>query len=271
MQKTNKAIITLFIIIIAVVLTITACKGNKTNPIIEEVETPQATQPITDAPETEPSTELTTEPTTEPTTQPTTEKVTSANNNSSSSSIKNALFIGDSRTVGLAEYGKISGADFFANVGMSVYNITDAKVSVPSVGKTTLSNLLNNKKYDKIYIMLGINEMGYEQSKTINKYQALIDFVREKEPNATIILQANLHVTHERSQKDKNINNPKIDSLNKQISKLANGKDIFYIDANKLFDDSTNSLSKDKTGDNAHLYAKYYSQWGEWICSQKLN
>ncbi len=33
-------------------------------------------------------------------------------------------------------------SDFFANVGMSVYNIYDKKISVPNVGKLSLENLL---------------------------------------------------------------------------------------------------------------------------------
>lgn len=36
-----------------------------------------------------------------------------------------ALFIGDSRTMGLKEYGQMEGAEFFANTGMSVYNVKD--------------------------------------------------------------------------------------------------------------------------------------------------
>ena len=34
-----------------------------------------------------------------------------------------ALFIGDSRTVGIATYGTLKNADYFARVGMTVYNI----------------------------------------------------------------------------------------------------------------------------------------------------
>ena len=36
---------------------------------------------------------------------------------------ENALFIGDSRTVGLYEYAGISDADFYANTGMSVFTM----------------------------------------------------------------------------------------------------------------------------------------------------
>ena len=43
------------------------------------------------------------------------------------------LFIGDSRTVGLMEYGKIKNAEFFADTGMSVYNIYKKRITVPKV------------------------------------------------------------------------------------------------------------------------------------------
>ena len=46
----------------------------------------------------------------------------------------------------------------------------------------SLSELLDNQKYDKVYIMLGINEMGYNFEKIIEKYQELIQFIKEKEP-----------------------------------------------------------------------------------------
>ena len=92
-------------------------------------------------------------------------------------SMDDALFIGDSRTVGLMEYAGIDGADYFCTVGMSVYNIHKKPVSVPNVGKVTLTELLNSKKYGKIYIMLGINEVGYKFSNTIEKYRELIEFV----------------------------------------------------------------------------------------------
>ncbi len=37
------------------------------------------------------------------------------------------LFIGDSRTVGLSEYGDLGNADVFADSGMSVFNLLDRK------------------------------------------------------------------------------------------------------------------------------------------------
>ena len=179
-------------------------------------------------------------------------------------SMADALFIGDSRTVGMMEYAGLTEANYFCCIGMNVFNIKKNRVSVPSVGKVTLDELLSNKKYGKIYIMLGINELGYDFQSIINKYGDLLDFVNGKQPNAAIFIQANLHVSKKRSDSDKYINN----KLNSELSKSANGKSTFYIDANPLFDDKDGNLSLDKTSDNAHLYAKYYTEWGEWICKE---
>ena len=183
-------------------------------------------------------------------------------------SMNNALFIGDSRTVGLMEYAGIDGADYFCTVGMSVYNIHKKPVSVPNVGKVTLTELLNGKKYGKIYIMLGINEVGYKFSSTVEKYSELIEFIKDKQPNAVIFIQANLHVSKSRSDSDKVVNNIAINGLNAELAKLADGKSKFYLDANILFDDKTGGLSSDKSEDSTHLYAKYYSEWGKWIIRQ---
>lgn len=179
-----------------------------------------------------------------------------------------SLFIGDSRTVGLMEYGQIDGADFFCSVGMSVFNIHKKPVSVPSVGKLTLTELLDHKKYNEIYIMLGVNEMGYNFESIIEKYNELITFVKEKEPEAAIIILANLHVTKKRSDTDKTFNNTAINRLNAALSEFADFQSIFYLDGNALFDDETGALSPDRSSDNTHLYAKYYTEWGNWIRTQ---
>ena len=182
--------------------------------------------------------------------------------------MKDSLFIGDSRTVGLMEYAELSDADFFCNVGMSVYNINKKPVSVPNVGKVTFTELISNKKYGKIYIMLGVNEVGYETKTTLSKYSQLISLIRQNQPNAAVFIEANLHVAKSRSENDKTVNNAAIDNLNAELKKLADGKTVFYLDANTVFDDGAGNLAADKTADGTHLYAKYYAEWGRWIMEQ---
>ena len=176
-----------------------------------------------------------------------------------------ALFIGDSRTVGISEYGDLNNAIFFANTGMSVYNVFEKNVSVPQVGKLKLEQLLTYKKFGKIYIMLGINELGYNQEKTLKKYKDLLKFIQEKQSNAIIYIEANLHVAAERSNKDKTINNININKINNEISQLADNEKIFFIDVNEKFDDENGNLSSNYTQDNVHIYAKYYKEWSDWL------
>ena len=164
MKKTNLVtLLSLCFIVVAVILfmflwkTPSASSGTKTesNSTTQSniITTPKDTPEDTSSTETEGSSEastskIETSTTEDITTQP-----------KSDISMADALFIGDSRTVGLMEYAGIDGADYFCAVGMSVYNIHEKPVSVPNVGKVTLTELLNSKKYGKIYIMIGINEV----------------------------------------------------------------------------------------------------------------
>lgn len=181
-----------------------------------------------------------------------------------------ALFIGDSRTVGIYEYGVLKDADFFCNVGMSVYSVHKAEVNIPSVGKTTLTKLLETGKYGKVYIMLGMNELGYSFNKTISKYEELINEVRALQPDAVIYLQANLRVTKNRSESDSIYNNTKINRINSAVATYANNKDIFYIDVNPLFDDGEGNFDKKYTNDNTHPFARYYTEWSKWLCEMAV-
>lgn len=183
-------------------------------------------------------------------------------------SMADALFIGDSRTVGIMEYAGLTDADFFCSTGMNVFDVCKNRVSVPGVGKATLTELLSNKKYGKIYLMLGINELGYQFKSIVGKYADLVEFIKQEQPDAAIFIQANLHVSKKRSEGDKYINNSAINELNLELSKFADNKRIYYMDANPLFDDENGNLSADKTSDQVHLYAKYYIDWGEWICRE---
>lgn len=183
-------------------------------------------------------------------------------------SLNDTLFVGDSRTVGIREYSGLKGADFFCSVGMNVFDVTGESLSVDGVGNVTLSQLLSKKQYSKIYIMLGINEVGYPHSSVVDKYSKVLDLIKEKQPNASIIIEANLHVSKSRSDSDKVVNNAAINDLNTKLSALADGSKVFYIDANTIFDDASGSLSSDMTSDGTHLYAKYYPTWVEWISTE---
>ncbi|MBR0139687.1 MAG: hypothetical protein IJM17_05310 [Firmicutes bacterium] len=176
-----------------------------------------------------------------------------------------SLFIGDSRSVGIVEYGNVGEPTAFCNTGLSVYNYDNDDLEVNGFGKISLAELLELGSFDRIYIGLGINELGYKQEDVIAHYSELLDIVKANQPQADIYLLANLHVTYDRSRRDKIYNNGKIDSLNELIKGLTDGTKIMFIDGNPLFDDGEGNLSQDYTGDNTHLYARFYPTWTRFI------
>ena len=178
----------------------------------------------------------------------------------------NALFIGDSRTVGIAEYSGITEADFFAFTGMSVYSALKKESSVGSWKKgTLLADALQSQQYDRVYLMLGVNELGYNFQKTVERYGELVQQIRDLQPDAYLILEASLHVTKKRSDTDSTFNNSNIDRMNQAQAAYADGEHIFFIDVNPAFDDETGALNQDYTFDNTHPYGKYYSKWADWL------
>ena len=178
-----------------------------------------------------------------------------------------ALFLGDSRTVGFYLYAKIPGATYFARTSMNVYNVFDDKVSeTKDTSSYNLAELLSAKKFGKIYILLGINEIGYSYSSVVNNYSTVIDYIRQYQPDAKIIIQSNMHVTKKKSDSNPNtFSNSRIDELNRRLSALADNKKIFYLGFEEIFDDASGAMSAEYSGDGVHLYAKCYKLWRDWI------
>ncbi|WP_244287709.1 GDSL-type esterase/lipase family protein [Lacrimispora celerecrescens] len=179
------------------------------------------------------------------------------------------LFVGDSRTMGLSEYGDLGNASVFANSGMSVFNVFTARVSSGGE-KLTLDEVLSSEHYQMIYLMLGINELGYDMSQTIKQYKEVLDKIKEMQPEAVMVLEANLHITSEKSEKSPVYSNSKINRLNQEIQKIAEENSCYYIDVNEIFDDEGGSLNQAYSTDGSHVLGKYYAEWVKWLKEEKV-
>lgn len=179
-----------------------------------------------------------------------------------------ALFIGDSRTVGLKEYGGLEQSTFYCSTGLTIYRMfTEPIVKVPdSKKKITVEEALGQRQFGKIYLMIGINEMGTGTVDSfIQKYQEQVDRLQELQPDAVIYLQGIMRVTTARSQKGDYINNEGIDARNAEIAKMADNKKIFYLDVNPLLCDEDGGLTASYTHDGVHLRAAYVLLWKDFL------
>ena len=183
----------------------------------------------------------------------------------------NALFIGDSRTYGLVEHGSLDeNATFFARESMSIYDLDEMTMEpiVPGgfLPEQTLENLLSQNSYGKVYICVGVNELGTGNTVTFyNAYVSLIEKIRHYQPEAIIYVQGIMHVSEKKGSKDVTYNNTNIIDKNKAIATLANGHDIFYLDMNETVCDGNGNLRSDLTNDGVHLEAQYYVIWEDYI------
>lgn len=180
-----------------------------------------------------------------------------------------AVFIGDSRTVGMYEYGGLEDiSTFYASTGLTVYKIFDATiVSVPGQKrKITVEEALQDNSFAKIYLMIGINEMGTGTVETFTeKYREVVEHLQELQPEAIIYIQGIIKVTTERSDQGDYINNEGIEARNRELEKLADNRRIFYLDVNPLICDETGGLVDSYTFDGVHLKAKYIQIWKDYL------
>lgn len=174
-----------------------------------------------------------------------------------------ALFIGDSRTVGLRDYTDLSEhADFLCETSLTVYKVLDE--SFPQMG--TVEEVLSAGDYGKIYIMIGINELGSGTTETfMTKYTEVIDTLHALEPEALIFIQGVMRVAGSKDETDAIFNNSNINARNNAVATLADNIQIFYIDVNEAICDEQGNLNSDYTFDQIHLLGVYNDLWKQFL------
>lgn len=178
----------------------------------------------------------------------------------------NALFIGDSRTVGLSEYSGWDNPTYYADVGLTIYDVFDKEIAEADGRKTTIVKALKQQSFKKIYIMLGINELGRGTTETfIEEYKKVIEKLQKLQPDAIIFVEGIMKVSKKKSDSDPIFNNKNIKDKNDHLVLLADNKDIFYIDVNEAIADKTGGIPEKYTFDNIHLKAAYYSIWTDFL------
>ncbi len=176
-----------------------------------------------------------------------------------------ALFIGDARVDGLRLYAPFDGADYFCTTDMTLTDCMEAKVAVEGRGETTLPQLLSHRRYGKIYISLGINEMGYDLDYLVDQFDTVYEALREAEPDAIIYIMANLHVTKSYAEAEAIFQSDRVNELNRRFSEYADGLHSYYIDENEIFDDAEGYLVSSYTEDETLLSGKYYKLWADFL------
>ena len=189
-----------------------------------------------------------------------------------SDTLEGCLFIGDSRTEGLRVTNSLPGADVFSIVGLTVFDVTEREMVTGDGSSRSLDHFLTDGTYEKVYILLGINEISADLDTVAGAYSELISLVRKSQPGAKIIVQANPHVASWRSSLGDSYNNGNVDLLNGKLFALTDGEDVCWLDANPILIDTEGGLRAEYSEeDGIHPNRSCYTVWGEWIVSQNAN
>ncbi len=175
-----------------------------------------------------------------------------------------ALFIGDSRVEGLFYYANLPNADFMYKTGLMVFNMMTDELDNGETS-ATLPDWLRSHSYGKIFIMSGINELGFITENYAEQYEKNIAEIGKLQPQAEIILLAILNVTKAQSDGSEIINNDNINAKNCAIAERISGRRIFYMDMNEAVCDENGYLNADYTSDGVHLYAQYDYLLIDWL------
>lgn len=215
----------------------------------------------------------TTPPATTTTTEPATTTATFAGGTTAIGSgqvadsyFDDAAFIGDSRSQGLQLYTGLPNATFYATQGLMVDTFFSKKFVKAGGGKITIPDAMKNQTFKKVYIMLGVNELGWAYEKVfIQKYGEVVDKVKELQPDAKIYVQSILPVTKAKSDGDAIYNNTKISRYNELIEQMCREKGVTYLHVADAVGLDNGALPAGSATDGVHLNREYCYKWLDYL------
>ncbi len=177
-----------------------------------------------------------------------------------------ALFIGDSRLQGFGFWSGIP-ATYYCATGFHVYKYETTNVVQTENGKVPIFEAMPYDAFTKVFIKVGLNELGYGTEENFEKtYAELIAKIREYEPRAIIFVHAILPVTAEKSNTDKAHNNANIAARNAALEQFAKEQKAYFIDAGPALSDEEGNLRPEMTSDGIHLKPEYMKLWRDFLC-----
>ena len=181
-----------------------------------------------------------------------------------------ALFIGDSRTDGLQIYSGIKGATFYCYKGLNIFDMSKRQVVEMNGGKYTVVEALEKgPQYKKIYISLGVNELGYPGTDSFYKaFKSFLEEVKAAQPDAIIYLQNLVPVNPEICAQKKQpsyVNNDRVADFNEVFPKLAEECQVALVDVKTALSDENGILPAEATVDGVHFTKAWYQKWLEYL------
>ena len=177
-----------------------------------------------------------------------------------------AAFMGNSLMDGFKLFSGLTTCDYYAATSMTVVGATSkACVTLDNGAQGTLVDGLTQKPYGKIYILLGINEIGYDTQTFIDYYTTMLDAIIAKQPNCDIYIMGLSPVSEAKSKSSETFNMTRIKEYNTALRQLAADKGCYYMDLVSALAGPDGYLPATETTDGVHFSANVYKTWLDYV------
>lgn len=175
------------------------------------------------------------------------------------------VFLGDSRTDGLRLYSGLQHGTFLCSTGATVESVFSKAVETPA-GELPLLDALAALDCGKIYIMLGINELGWNGTETFRTQSTeLIQRLQKDHPDAEIVIQSILPVSAEKDAEGRYVNNGRIKEYNQVWLELAEKFDVAYLNVAEGVAGEDGLLPSELCYDGVHLNQAGCQMWLDYL------
>lgn len=182
-----------------------------------------------------------------------------------------AVFIGDSRVDGFHLFsGVTADAAFLDSTGLTVYEALEGK-KVIRAGQEKISILdaLAQKEYGKVYIALGINELGYQDAEEFgDTFGRFVDAVRQCQPQAQVYVQAIIPVNTAKCRANDQpyyVTNEGIADYNQALADMCAEKKVYRVAVPDGLLDENGETAKDYSADGVHFKREGYQVWLDYL------
>lgn len=182
-----------------------------------------------------------------------------------------AVFIGDSRTDGFKLFsGVTKEATFLDYTGLTVFDVMEDKAVIrEGEEKISVLQALEKAQYGKVYIALGVNELGYwDPNLFANTYAAFVDAIRERQKEAILYIQAIIPVNSELCKTHKQpyyVTNERIAAFNEALAAMAAEKKVCFLRVDEPFLDRDGETNADLSADGVHFTKEGYRIWMDYL------
>ena len=178
---------------------------------------------------------------------------------------QDAAFIGDSRTDGFLIYSGIGCGENLTSNGLSIFKLEEKKAITIGGEKYTLLEALALKEYGKVYLSLGVNELGYYDDQGFYEaYCRAIDAIRACQPKAVIYIQGLIPLNEDviaATGGASYLTNEHLRVYNQLMEQAAREKQVVFLDLYPEFAGEDGQLPEDASKDGIHLTKPYCQQW----------